>query len=134
VTLLAWLFALTAGVVNACVLSIPSVATLGSFAESHLAHSSQAVADAEHRDRGSVAHHKHGQNSANDSCLKFCDDESSALSKSSTSAMDPGVPLATAVELPNAVVPISNVGTHLSLQRPTAQGPPLLIRLLRLTL
>jgi hypothetical protein len=134
VTLLGWLFALATGVVNACVLSISSAATLGLFAESHVAHSSQAFTDTVHHDRGSVAHHKHGQNSANDSCLKFCDDESSALSKKSTSAMDPGVALVAALELPYAVVPIINVGTGLSLQRPTAQGPPLVIRLLRLTL
>ncbi|HET7527743.1 MAG TPA: hypothetical protein VFK10_17500 [Burkholderiaceae bacterium] len=134
VTLLGWLFALTAGVVNACVLSIPSAATLGLSAESHIAHSSQAVADTEHHDHAPVAHHKHGQNSANDSCLKFCDDESSALSKGSASALDLGVALVAAVALPSAVAPIAHVGAELSLQRPTAQGPPLVIRLLRLTL
>lgn len=133
VTLLAWLFALAAGVVNACVLSFPSAVAHGLFAESHAA-PLQVVTDTEHHDRAPVERHKQGQNSANDSCLKFCDDESSALSKGSTSALDPGAALVAAVESRGAVVPTTNLGASLSLQRPTAQGPPLVIRLLRLTL
>ena len=131
-TLLAWLFALTAGVVNACMLSGSSVATRTSVAQ--LDHSSNGFVDAEHRDPGLVAHPDHEQNHANDSCLKFCDDESSALLKGSTPALDPGVAFLAALPWHVAVVPIANVATGLSLQRPIAQGPPLVIRLLRLTL
>lgn len=133
VTLLAWLFALSAGVVNACVLNIPALAMLGLSAESH-AVLPQAVADTAHHDGEPVAHHKHGQNGANDSCQKFCDDESSALSKGSTPALDTGVALVAGVAWRGAVVASTNVGTDLSLQRPTAHSPPLVIRLLRLTL
>jgi hypothetical protein len=134
VTLLAWVFALTTGVVNACVLSAPSAAIRGTAAESHATSSSHAVAGTEHHDQGLAAYHKHEQDNGNGSCQKFCDDESSALSKDSSSALSPGVALVAAVEWPGAVVSIASVGTALSLERPTAQGPPLVIRLLRLTL
>jgi hypothetical protein len=133
--LLAWLLALTTGVINACVLNIPSAATHRSFAESEAGHFSRVVADTEHHNGWLFAHHEHEQNGAKDSCLKFCDDESSALSKGSTSpTLDPGAALVAAVHFPGAVVPVIHAGSGLSLQRPTAQGPPLVIRLLRLTL
>jgi hypothetical protein len=131
-TLVAWLFALTAGVVNACMLNGPSLATRTSVAQ--LEHSSNRFVDANHREHGLAAHPDHEQNDANDSCLRFCDDESSALPKGSTPALDPGVAIVAALQWRVAVVPIANVATGLSLQRPTAQGPPLVIRLLRLTL
>lgn len=135
VMLFAWLLALTTGVINACVLNIPSTATRGMSPGSQAAHFSRVVADIEHHDGGLFAHHQHELNGANDNCLKFCDDESSALSKGSTSStLDPGAALVAAVQFPGAVVPVTHAGTGLSLQRPTAQGPPLVIRLLRLTL
>jgi hypothetical protein len=135
VMLLAWLLALTAGVINACVLNVPGAATHGSFAEAQTAHFSGAVADAEHHDGALLTHHQHQQNGVNDSCLKFCDDESSALSKGNTSSTpDADAAPVAAVLLLRAVVPVTHLGTGLSLQRPTAQGPPLVIRLLRLTL
>jgi hypothetical protein len=133
--LAAWLLALTAGVVNACVLNIPSSATRGLIAQSQAAHLSRTVADTEPHDGVPLTHHQHEQNGANDSCLKFCDDESSALSKGNTSPTpDAGAALVAAAQWPAAVVPVTHTGTVLSLQRPIAQGPPLVIRLLRLTL
>ena len=134
VTLLAWVFALTTGVVNACVLSAPSAAIRGTAAESHATSSSHAVAGTEHHDQGLAAYHKHEQDNGNGSCQKFCDDESSALSKANPSALDAGAALVATVGWVVAIVPITNVGTTLSPQRPSAQGPPLVIRLLRLTL
>jgi hypothetical protein len=135
VMLAAWMFALTAGVINACVLNLPSAATPGSFVQSQVAHLSWAAADTEHDNGGPLTHDEHKQNGANDSCLKFCDDESSALFKGNTSStFDPGAALVATVQLPGAVVPIAHVGTGRSPQQPTAQGPPLVIRLLRLTL
>ena len=130
--LVAWLFALTTGVVNACALGGPSAPTPGLVAELHPAHYAAAVTE-RHED-GPAAHHERERNQASDSCLKFCDDESSALPKGSTPTLDPGVALVAVVQWPVAVVPIANVATSLSLQRPIAQGPPLVIRLLRLTL
>jgi hypothetical protein len=130
--LAAWLFALTAGVANACVLSAPSAATHGLVAKGHASHE---VTDGEHHDHGQLAHQGHKQDTtAHDSCLKFCDDESSALSKANTSALDAGLALTAVAQWPLALVPITNVGTGVSSQRPIAQGPPLVIRLLRLTL
>ena len=128
--LAAWLFALTAAVINACVLNIPNTATRGLTADF-----SRVLADTEHHEGAPTTHHQHGQNGANHSCLKFCDDESSALSKGNTSYNPDAVAaLVAVVQLPGAVVPVTRDGTGLSLRRPTAQGPPLVIRLLRLTL
>src|SRR5512134_809365 len=110
-TLFAWLFALTAGVVNACLL--PGAVTRGQVA-APAAHSSRSVVDTEHHDRGPVAHHEHQQNNTNDSCLKFCDDESSALPKDNTSTLDPGIASVFAAVWLGAVVPITHIGTGLS--------------------
>ena len=134
VTLLAWLFALTAGVVNACMLSGPGAATRELVAELRPAHSAKATADAEHHGHSLAVDREHEQVNTNHSCLKFCDDESSALSKGSATALDLGVVLAATAQWPRAVVPSTNVGTVLSPHWPTALGPPLVIRLLRLTL
>jgi hypothetical protein len=130
--LVAWLFALTTGVVNACVLGGASAPTPRFVADLPPAHSAAAVTE-RHED-GPAAHHDRERNQASDSCLKFCDDESSALPKGSTPLLDPGVVFVAAVQWHVAVVAIANVATSLWLQRPIVQGPPLVIRLLRLTL
>ena len=135
VMLAAWLLALTAGVVNACVLNVPNTATRGLLAELQTAHLSQVVADTEDNDGEPLGHHRQEQNGANDSCLKFCEDESSALSKGKTSdTPDAGAAPVAAAQWLGAFVPVPHDGTGASLRRPTAQGPPLVIRLLRLTL
>jgi hypothetical protein len=117
VMLVAWLFALGMGVVNACVVATPAV-------DGHrvAAHAS------------SVDHHGHGDATGKTSCLKFCDDESSALSKGDVSAPDLGVPLFAVLSTWPSIIPITAVGTWLALDRPIVQGPPLVIRFLRLTL
>jgi hypothetical protein len=133
--LVAWLLALSTGVVNACVLNVANTATRGLIADSQAAHFSRGVTDTEHHHGGDVTDHPPAQNGANGSCLKFCDDELSALSKGNTSTTpDAGVALVAAVQWHGAIVPVAHAGIGLSLQRPTAQGPPLVIRLLRLTL
>lgn len=135
VTLLVWLLALTTGVINACALNIPTVVTRESRAESLAVHSWRAVVDTKHHDGRLLALHKHEQSGVHDSCLKFCDDESSALSKSNTSsALDPGAAMVATVQLLRTVVPSADIGTGPAPRQPTAQGPPLVIRFLRLTL
>ncbi|MDO8420302.1 MAG: hypothetical protein Q7S90_09715 [Rubrivivax sp.] len=140
-TLVAWLLALSAGVVNACMLTPQG--TLGGDAASALRYAAHTETSSR---SGEVVHGNvvdssprlgqgqgQGQDVAKDSCLKFCDDESSALSAGKIPALDPGVPLLAAIAPWSSSVPNTFVGTRLSLQRPPAQGPPLVIRLLRLT-
>lgn len=139
-TLGAWLFALTAGVVNACMLVPQGSAGHGVLAAS----SSQSAAQTDHasalREAGQLGHDEsvpepgQVQDAGKVSCLKFCDDESSALSKSTTTALDLGEPLLVAVAPWSPIVQSSILGTKLSLRRPPVHGPPLVIRILRLTL
>jgi len=123
-TLLAWVFALAAGVVNACVLNLS-----GQAAPDSVAHHG-----ADRHEQGLAAPHEHHQDTGKDACLKFCDDESSALSKTKAYGADIPVALIEMGESRGATVPIKRIGNGLSLQRPAAQGPPLVIRFLRLTL
>jgi hypothetical protein len=143
-TLLAWLFALTAGVVNACVLSMPDrvARELNSaqHAESALhmggPHTSMAESGAHFNghETAATAQHEHGQDADQDSCLKFCNDEATALSKDKSSGSDMTVALAEADTWCFSAAPIMSAGGGLSRERPTSRGPPLVIRFLRLTL
>jgi hypothetical protein len=132
--LFAWLFALTTGVVNACALDLLSEPARGLAIKSQTAHTKHTGAHTEHHQAdGPVSQHEYERNSSNDGCLKFCDAESSALSKDNTTAQQQVVLLVAATQWPVAVVPTSSVGAGLP-ARPSAQGPPLVIRFLRLTL
>ena len=135
-----WVFAFCAGVANACMLVPHGSAEYGVLAASP----SQSAAQTHHAgalsDRGqrghdeAVAQSGQEQGAGKDSCLKFCDDESSALSKNKTTAIDVGQSLLVLVAPWSPMVPSRILGTKLPFQRPTAQGPPLVIRFLRLTL
>lgn len=116
VTLVAWLFALAVGVLNACVLT-PRV----SDEHGIVAGGSSSVA-------------QHGHNEAKTSCLKFCADESSALSKTQGAALDLGVPLLLVLSGWQPGVPVIAIATRRFFDRPMPHGPPLVIRFLRLTL
>jgi len=139
VTLVAWLFALSAGVVNACMLAPAGAVGVGVDAASPLRTAAHAEVPNPSRvvvhggEGGLYPQHGPGPDSGKDSCLKFCDDESSALSKSKGSTLDPGVALLAGIARWNPIVPKTPLGTRLSLRRPPAQGPPLVIRFLRLT-
>ena len=130
-TLSVWLFALAAGVANACVLSLPGPVVPGS-AQTNLRDAAHHGLDV-HAQRAVVPLDRE-QDSGKDTCLKFCDDESSALSKARTYGADVPVALVELGELRGTVAPAEFLGGSLSLQRPLAQGPPLVIRFLRLTL
>jgi hypothetical protein len=140
-TLLAWLFGLAAGVVNACVLSLPgpvvpsSAQSVQGRAAHHgvagFAHGSVTPDEQEHEQEHEQ---EDEQDSGKDTCLKFCDEESTALSKTKTYGADTPVALVELGDLRGTAVPIKCIGNRISLQRPVAQGPPLVIRFLRLTL
>lgn len=138
-TLLAWSFALAAGVVNACLLAPQGSVEPGAHGAQHrfVAHSGDArgMRLAEHGHHGDAAsspgpHPDAGQ----EGCLKFCDDGASALSKTKVASLDPGVQLLAAFSAWNASVSKLRLVTLQPLARPSAQGPPLVIRFLRLTL
>jgi len=136
--LFAWVFALAAGVANACaVVAAPWAASQGheTRLHAHVTHHAAGQEIAEAADQDPVAYpHEHQPDAGKASCLKFCDDESSALSKGS----GPGLEQIQAHLLIDGFkvqpVLIADARERLALERPSAQGPPLVIRLLRLTL
>lgn len=127
-TLVVWLFALAAGVVNACVLTPAGPAE----------HDTDAVTAARHGSRldpgEPVAHLGYGQDAGKTSCLKFCDDESSAIAKVKLPVVDLESSLLTVLKPWNATAATGSVEFRPSLEQPGSQGPPLVIRFLRLTL
>jgi hypothetical protein len=141
VTLLGWVLALLTGIVNACLMQPQGLRTPVS-ATSSVNHRSaergmrpaQPLA-VEHGDQdGRAAHVRDTTDAAKAGCLKFCDDESSTVANSKTAPTDlPGPVLVASVDW-RAAVPIAAVATWQSVERPASQGPPLVIRFLRLTI
>ena len=143
-TLLAWSFALASSVVNACLLTVPGPITDGSpppvRGEAATQGRPDDVAMGLHSAAGGevgvadLVQYEHQQGSSGkDTCLKFCDDESSAVVKSTSL----GVDLVIALVEPGVrriAVPVDNIGAGCLPEQPRAQGPPLVIRFLRLTL
>lgn len=141
VTLMAWIFALSAGVANACALGLSLPAALERASGDPAVSAPMASADGWHlaADPAYTRHgthpggdHEHGQGQAG--CQKFCDDESSAVTKSPSAGQDVGPAMAFVVELRGAILPRPNLVVDRWLDRPSADGPPLAIRFLRLTL
>ena len=130
-TLLTWSFALASGVVNACVLNVPDRSAEGS---TQSLHNQSATHAASSQGFGGHGADDHGGTSGKDTCLKFCDDESSALTKSTSYGADMAVALVDLRVHQRLVVPAVTVDSSFSPEPPHAQGPPLVIRFLRLTL
>lgn len=143
-TLLAWLFALSAGVVNACVLSLPDAATSGLESANRLESAwlgsnrhlpkSDTHAGPQAHGTTAVGQGDHGQDTGKDPCLKFCSDESKALPKGKSCGSDLTVVFVADVAWYLASAPTLSVASRVSRERPTSRGPPLVIRFLRLTL
>ena len=138
VTLFAWMFALMSGVANAC-LTQPN-------APAGLAPASQAdplvggTAGSVKRQHEPIRHHGAdeddglGKHSAEEGCLRFCADESSAVTKSKTAQCDLlGAIFMASVQWPSSV-PVVAAAEWTSVERPASVGPPLFIRLRRLTI
>lgn len=130
VTLLAWIFALSAGVANACALGL-SPPTAWAHASADGWHQ---PADLAHTHHGAHPGGEHEHDQGQGGCQKFCDDESSAVTKSPSAGHDASAALAFAVELRGAILPRPSLVVDRWLERPIADGPPLVIRFLRLTL
>ena len=126
VTLVVWLWALAVGVVNACALGPAGPERVGLHAE--------APSHEQHRDDGERPGHRHGSDSGKKSCLKFCDDESSAVVKVKLPAVDGSAVFAVLAQPWQPIADTGSTGWGLLSRQPGSQGPPLVIRFLRLTL
>ncbi len=137
VALFAWVFALVSGVANACLTQAPErgEASFGLTLAATMAGCDDGVARCVH-DAGQAPHHagsEHGepvQEGGKAACLKFCADESSALAKSKASQADLPGPVLLAGSRWAPVLPVAQ---WQPVERPASIGPPLFLRLLRLT-
>ena len=147
VALFAWVFALAAGVAHACVVALPASAPAGHENHRHVHESVDhglapaALADhagghkSEHKSEHTSGHPDQSQiDPAKTSCLKFCDDEASALSKSGSPWFDLAAADVLMGGLSIRLAPLADALDRRSLANHRAHGPPLVIRLLRLTL
>lgn len=120
--LLAWVFAVLSGTVNACVVD--------GHEGPGVVHLLQAQGEHQH----SSADHDHDHGGGHAGCSKFCKDESVTVTK--YKSLDT-ITLAPVLVNSNATLPVC-AAERLSAQRcaarPPAHGPPLVIRFLRLTL
>jgi len=130
--LLVWLFALTAGIVNACVVEPGSGHAMPSMAGEH--HHSGMSPD--QGDAHGQAHHQRAPGLDKGSCLKFCSDEASSV-VSTQQPLDPGLVLGLGV-LPAPVLWADRDGDGIRSARADARPPPervpIQIAFVRLTL
>jgi len=138
-TLVAWVLALLAGMVNACQIQphgpgahAVAVFTQGDATERGL-HATPALHDEDgDHDGAGGPEGKSGTGKA--ACLKFCDEESSTVAKGETAQTDlPCMVMAASIDWQRAM-PTSTAATWQAAERPIAQGPALFIRFLRLTI
>ena len=138
-TLVAWIFALLSGVSNACSTQPEAQARFGSM----LLQANPLVSDAAGRGTRQVGHtnqfdagadDRRGHHSAEAGCLKFCAEESSALAKRSAQLSDvTGLAFWVSPHWLSAA-PVAAAAEWTPVERPASVGPPLILRLLRLTL
>jgi hypothetical protein len=137
-TTAAWCFALLSGVVNACLLTPAGASRIEAALHEvvHTATPSQLgdhhAVPSGHGEHGTLTDAEHG--TGTQSCLKFCDDGSTALSKTTAAAVDPGVPIGVAVAAWNPALAHIRAASRPWWGGSAATGPPLVIRFLRLTL
>lgn len=141
VTLFAWVFALFSGVANACLIqaAAPGAASFGHSKDDPISRLVAEVApigqqaDPAHH-RGAVESGGHDKDGGKAGCLKFCADGTSALSKVKSPHPDlPG--LALVVSAPGwPALPLAPDAHAQRAVRPATVGPPLFLRLLRLTI
>ena len=140
VTLVGWVLAMLAGVANACLLQAQGSRAPASAALAHDGSAERGLraAQALHVKYGDLDRHATQAGDTADpgkaGCLKFCDDESSTVTNGKAAQTDlPGPVLLASVDW-HPAVRTAAVATWQPVERPTSQGPPLVIRFLRLTI
>lgn len=141
VTLFAWIFALVSGVANACLTQPNERAGFGSIsseANAVVGRTStpvtRQVQHAHHHGAGEGEDDGPGSHSAREGCLKFCADQSSAVTKSTAPQAEIAGPLFVASAQWRSAAPVTAASHWLQVEPPASVGPPLFIRLLRLTI
>ena len=138
-TLFAWMFALLSGVVNACLTQPDAQAGLGPIplqADLLVGNAAGRVTrQVERTDHlGADEDDRRGHHSAEEGCLKFCDEESSAVAKRSAQLSDvAGLVFLVSLHWLSAA-PVAAAAEGTPVERPASVGPPLFVRLLRLTI
>lgn len=137
VTLVAWVLVWGAGVANACQLPThgPGVATVVASLHDRSIEVGMRPMPAPHTESRHHDGHAAPAGPANNAgCCKFCKDASSTVVKSNPVQADVlGPALVTSVAWP-AAVRTASVAMWWPTARPASQGPPLVVRLLRLTI
>lgn len=141
VALFAWVFALVSGVANACLVQAaePGAAAFSLAAGTRIGGCDSGVAPCEH-DAGPAHHHADSERGGpvepggKAACLKFCADESSTLAKSKASQADLPGPVLLAGAPWLTAVQVAAAAQWQAVERPASVGPPLFLRLLRLTI
>lgn len=138
-TLLAWVLALLAGMVNACQLQTYTPGTHTPVVSVH-DRSGESGADAEQAfhvndgDHDAVGGHEGPSNTGMAGCLKFCADESSTVAKGETTQHDLlGMVMLVSIDWQPAM-PFATATQWRSVDRLVSRGPPLFIRFQRLTI
>jgi hypothetical protein len=139
-TLLAWVLALVAGLVNACQLQTHTPGSYAAFAAppadgaERALHAGHALHGADGQDDGAGRHDRHDADPAKAGCVKFCNDKSSTVAKHETDPADLPVMLVAAGSDRQPASSMAAAAAWRSVERTAAQGPPLFIRFLRLTI
>ena len=139
VALFAWMFALLPGAVNACLLQQNPQSAPGSISSQVDPMAGKAAEPAAQQvqhghPQGADEPDGFGNHSAKAGCLKFCADESSAVIKNKSAQADlSGLIAVASLQWPPAV-PGLVAAPWLPAEQPASGGPPLFIRLLRLTI
>ena len=135
VMLLLWLFALTSGVVNACILEVGRAQNHHGALE--LAHATTVVTAGSDEHAGTTDNHPAEELSSKASCLKVCDDSSQALAKLASGSVDPAdpglAPLLVTVAWTTTALVASGLDRVADFPPPRPREP-ISIRLLRLAL
>ncbi len=136
-TLFAWVFALLSGTANACLLQLTPQAELeaiqsraGTSVSDTAGHATQPVQHVHHQgeDDGD------GNDPAKVVCLKFCADESSAVVKGKALHADALFSVHLFGVVWQLTAPVVAPSEWIPVERPASVGPPLFIRLRRLTI
>jgi len=141
VMLFAWIFALVSGVANACLTQPNARAEFGSISSQANAvvgvtslPVTRQVQHVHHHGAGESEDDGPGSHSAREGCLKFCADQSSAVTKSTAPQAEIAGPFFVASAQWRSAAPVTAASQWLQVEPPASVGPPLFIRLLRLTI